>query len=257
MMKSVVWNPGQYLKFEDERTRPARDLLAQIQHEAPGRVVDVGCGPGNSTELLAERWPEAEIVGLDTSETMLAEAQKRLPGARFKQADATVWVPEVKTGVVFANAVYQWIPNHLQQFGRILDQLDPGGVLAVQVPDNLMEPMHVLMREVAARPAFISKLAGAPRGPLPKVGAYYDTLTAHARRVDIWHIVYDHVMDDAKAVVEWIRGTGLNPFLQRLDPDEQQAFLAAYVEEIERAYPKSADGKVLMAFPRLFFIAVR
>jgi trans-aconitate 2-methyltransferase len=257
MMRSVVWNPGQYLKFVDERTRPGRDLLAQVKIDAPGRVVDVGCGPGNSTELLMQRWPDAEIVGVDSSETMLEEARKRLPKARFKQADATVWVPSVKTDVVFANAVYQWIPNHLQQFGRILDQFEPGGVLAVQMPDNLMEPMHVLMREVASRPTFIKKLASAPRGPLPKVGVYYDTLTAHARHVDIWHSVYNHVMDDAAAVVDWIRGTGLNPFLQRLDPPEQEAFLAAYVEEIERAYPKSADGKVLMAFPRLFLIAVR
>ena len=137
----------------------------------PGRVVDVGCGPGNSTELLSERWPEADIVGIDTSETMLAEARKRLPKARFEQADAATWLPERGTGVVFANAVYQWIPGHKEQFARIVEQLEPGGVLAVQMPDNLMEPLHVLMREVAARPAFVKKLAGAPRGPLPKVGA--------------------------------------------------------------------------------------
>jgi trans-aconitate 2-methyltransferase len=257
MIKSVVWSPGQYLKFEDERTRPGRDLLAQVRHDAPGRVVDAGCGPGNSTALLAERWPDADIVGFDTSETMLAEARKRLPKARFKQADATVWLPEVKTGVVFANAIYQWIPNHLQQFARILDRLEPDGVLAVQMPDNLMEPLHVLMREIASRPAFRKKLAGAPRGPLPKVEAYYDVLTAHARRVDIWHTVYNHVMADASAIVEWIRGTGLNPFLQRLDAAEQEAFLAAYMAEIEAAYPRSADGKVLMSFPRLFIIAER
>jgi trans-aconitate 2-methyltransferase len=257
MPKSVVWNPGQYLKFEDERTRPGRDLLAQVWHESPGIVIDAGCGPGNSTELLAERWPDAAIRGFDTSETMLAEARKRLPKASFEVADAANWLPPAGTGVVFANAVYQWIPGHKEQFARIVQQFAPGAVLAVQMPDNLMEPMHVLMREIAARPAFVKKLAGAPRGPLPKVGSYYDALNPHARRVDIWHSVYNHVMDDALGIVEWIRGTGLNPFLQRLDPDEQQDFLAAYTEEIERAYPRSADGKVLMAFPRIFIIAER
>ena len=257
MALSVVWNPGQYLKFEDERTRPAHDLLVQVHVASPGIVVDVGCGPGNSTELLAERWPEADIRGLDTSETMVAEARKRLPRATFEIANAATWLPEPGTGVVFANAVYQWIPGHKEQFARIVQQLAPGAVLAVQMPDNLMEPLHVLMREVAARPAFVRKLAGAPRGPLPKVGAYYEALTPHARRVDIWHTIYNHVMDDASAVVEWIRGTGLNPFLQRLDLGEQSEFLAAYTAEIERAYPRSADGKVLMAFPRIFIIAER
>ena len=158
-------------------------------------MVDVGCGPGNSTELLTARWPEADVLGLDTSETMLAEARKRLPGA-VRAAMPRPGCPS-GTGVVFANAVYQWIPRHKQQFARIVESAEPGAVLAVQMPDNLMQPLHVLMREVAARPAFAKKLAGAPRGPLPKVGAYYDALAPHARRVDIWHTVYNHVMDDA------------------------------------------------------------
>ena len=119
MNDAVVWNPGQYLKFEDERTRPGRDLLAQIEREVPGKVVDVGCGPGNSTELLIARWPDADVSGLDTSETMLAEARMRLPKARFERGDAATWLPERGTGVVFANAVYQWIPGHKEQFARI------------------------------------------------------------------------------------------------------------------------------------------
>lgn len=257
MAKSIVWSPAQYLKFEDERTRSARDLLAQVPHQAPRKVVDVGCGPGNSTELLVERWPHAEVMGFDTSESMLAEARKRLPKARFEQADASAWLPSPGTEVVFANAVYQWIPGHLQQFARIVERLDQGGVLAVQMPDNLMEPLHVLMREVAARPQFLKKLAGAPRGPLPKVSAYYDALIPYARRVDVWHIVYNHVMSGPSAIVDWIGGTGLTPFLQRLEPPEQREFLAAYTAEIEKAYPRAADGKILMAFPRLFIIAER
>lgn len=257
MGKSVVWNPGQYLKFEDERTRPARDLLAQVPVEAPRLVVDVGCGPGNSTELLATRWPAARLVGLDTSETMLEAARKRLPAARFERADATTWVPEPGTDVVFANATYQWIPEHVPQLARVLSHLESGAVLAVQMPDNLMQPMHVLMRAVAGAMPFAAKLAGAARAPLPPVGVYYDALSPHAARIDIWHTIYNHVMADAAAIVEWIKGTGLNPFLQRLDADEQQVFLAAYLAEIERAYPPAADGRTLMNFSRLFIVAER
>jgi trans-aconitate 2-methyltransferase len=252
-----AWSPATYLRFEDERTRPARDLLAQVRAEAPHRVVDMGCGPGNSTELLAARWPEAGIVGLDTSETMLEAARKRLPGVRFEVADATVWLPEPDTDVVFANAVYQWIPQHIQVFPWIVESLESGGVLAVQMPDNMGEPTHVLMRETAARMPFSAKLEAAARAPLAPVAAYYDALAGSARRLDIWHTVYNHVLPDAAAIVEWVRGTGLNPFLERLDADEQEQFLAAYAEVIADAYPPAADGKVLLRFPRLFVVAER
>lgn len=256
-MRTQTWSPAQYLKFETERTRPARDLLAQIAVSDPGRVVDVGCGPGNSTALLAGRWPDAEIVGFDTSETMLAESRSRLPSARFEYGDAATWLPQPGTGVVFANAVYQWIDGHIGHFARIVEALESGAVLAVQMPDNLMQPMHVISREVAARPRFAAVLTGVARDPLPPVAAYYDVLSARARRVDIWHTIYQHVMPDVGAIVEWVKGTGLGPFLQRLDAGEQAAFLEQYAAEVEAAYRPAADGRVLMAFPRLFLIAER
>jgi trans-aconitate 2-methyltransferase len=253
----VTWSPQAYLRFEDERTRPARDLLAQVRAEAPRRVIDVGCGPGNSTELLAARWPEAELTGIDSSETMLEAARKRLPAARFEMADASTWLPGPGTGVVFANAVYQWVPEHLPLFPWIIESLAPGGTLAVQMPDNLMQPSHVLMREVARRMPFAEKLEGAARAPLPPVTTYYDALAGSARRLDIWHTIYNHVLPDAGAIVEWVKSTGLNPFLQRLDAAEQDEFLAAYTEAIVEAYPAAADGKVLLSFPRLFIVAER
>jgi trans-aconitate 2-methyltransferase len=256
-MRTQTWSPAQYLKFEDERTRPARDLLAQVRQDAPRGVVDIGCGPGNSTALLAARWPGADVMGIDTSDAMLAEARARLPDARFEPGDAASWLPGAGVDVVFANAVYQWVPDHLHQLARVAAQLEAGAVLAVQMPDNLMQPMHVLMRAVAARAPFAAKLAGAARDPLPPVAAYYEALTPHARRVDIWHTVYNHAMADAAAIVEWIKATGLGPFLQRLDAAEKEAFLALYSAEIARAYPPAADGRVLMAFPRLFIIAER
>lgn len=252
-----AWSPATYLKFEDERTRPARDLLAQIGVEAPRLVVDVGCGPGNSTALLKARWPAAEVVGLDTSGAMLAAARERLPEVRFEHADAANWLPGPGTGVVFANAVYQWIPEHLQLFPWVLESLESGGVLAVQMPDNMSEATHVLMRETAAKMAFADKLEGAARQPLPPVSAYYDALSGSARRLDIWHTVYNHVLADAEAIVEWVRGTGLSPFLERLAPGERDVFLAAYTEAIADDYRPAADGKVLLAFPRLFIVAER
>lgn len=251
------WSPEVYGRFEDERTRPARDLLAQVPMGAARRVVDVGCGPGNSTELLVERFPSAEVVGIDTSPAMLAEAKRRVSRASFAQADAERWLPEAGTDLVFANAVYQWVPDHLAVLARQLQALAAGSVLAVQMPDNLAEPTHVLMDEVGRHGPWAPRLRHAARDPLPPVRVYYDALRPYARRLDLWHTVYHHALADAAAVVEWVRGTGLRPFLDPLSPEEQRDFLGAYERRIAGAYPAARDGKVLLRFPRLFIVAVR
>jgi trans-aconitate 2-methyltransferase len=251
------WSPATYLKFEDERTRPAIDLLARVPLTAAARIVDVGCGPGNSTELLTARYSDADILGIDNSPAMLEAARKRLPALRFEAADAATWVPDAQTDLVFANATYQWIADHFAQLPRVLAALRPGAVLAVQMPDNVNQTTHRLMREVAQTGAWAGTLTAASREPLPPPRAYYQALQPHAARVDVWHTIYNHVLADAASIVEFVRSTGLRPFLDPLGETDREAFLAAYTAKIAEAYPPMTDGKVMLGFSRLFMVAQR
>ena len=253
------WSAGQYLKFEDERTRPPRDLLAQVPLDRPRRVVDLGCGPGNSTELLIARFPDAEVIGLDSSSDMLRQARERIPGRTFLQADISSWTPDAETDLLFANAVFQWVPDHPAVLRRLLGALPDGGVLAVQMPDNTDEPALALMRKVAASGVWAGNRAlnDAARGDLPTPGGYYDLLKPACRHLDVWHIDYNHVMAGPEAIVEWFKGSALRPYLNALDAETGKKFLAAYTAEVAKAYPARFDGKVLLKFPRLFVIAIR
>jgi trans-aconitate 2-methyltransferase len=253
------WDARQYLKFEDERTRPPRDLLAQVPLERPRRAVDLGCGPGNSTELLLDRFPQAEIVGIDSSPDMLRQARERLPQCTFIEADVASWTPREDTDLIFANAVFQWLPDHQQVMRRLAQSLPAGGVLAAQMPDNTGEPALALQRKVAASGPWANdpQVKAAARGALPPPEAYYDLLKPVCSRIDIWHTVYNHVMAAPQAIVEWFKGSSLQPFLSALDAAAREKFLAAYTEEIAAAYQLRFDGKVLLRFPRLFIVAVR
>jgi trans-aconitate 2-methyltransferase len=253
------WSARQYLKFEDERTRPPRDLLAQVPLAHPRLVVDLGCGPGNSTELLVARFPQADIVGLDSSPDMLRKARERLPQCKFIEADIASWQADPRTDLLFANASFQWIPDHPQVLRRLLEALPAGGVLAVQMPDNTREPSHVLQREVAASGPWANNpgIGAAPRGDLPSPELYYDLLKPACTQIDIWHTVYNHVMATPQAIVEWFKGSALQPYLSPLDAALRAEFLAVYAQKIEAAYKPRFDGKVLLRFPRLFIVAVR
>lgn len=251
------WNPPLYSRFEDERTRPAAELLARVPLDAPRQVVDLGCGPGNSTELLFARFRSAHIVGTDTSPAMLATARRRLPQLSFEQGDITDWSPAEPVDLAYANASLQWVPDHERLLPRLLSALAPGGVLAVQMPDNLDEPSHVLMRETAAALlATSADDADQLRARILPAQRYYDLLAPRAD-VEVWRTTYHHRMDDAAAIVQWLRATGLKPYLDPLSPELQARFLAEYQRRIERAYPARADGRRLLAFPRLFIVARR
>lgn len=256
------WNPALYSRFEDERTRPAAELLARVAFEAPARVVDLGCGPGNSTELLLQRYPQAQVVGLDNSPAMIAAARDRLPSgewprARFELADAATWQPDAPQDIIYANATLQWLPEHEQLFPRLFAQLAPSGVLAVQMPDNLDEPSHRLMRETAAEPRFASHVGDANkvRARILPAEGYYDLLAREASTIDIWRTTYQHVMGSAADIVQWVRATGLKPFVEALPDALQPEFIGAYLRRIDQAYPARVDGKRLLAFPRLFIVA--
>jgi len=258
-MAVADWDAAQYRRFEHDRTRAAAELLARVPLDGAGLAYDVGCGPGNSTELIAIRFPEAIVVGIDSSPAMLDEARKRLPDRRFEAGDLSRWTPDGKPDLVFGNAVFQWVPDHQAALMRLFGTLAAGGVLALQMPDNLGEPSHALMREAAGAGPWASRLGKAmtARGRLPEPGSYYDLLKPRAAHVDIWHTIYNHVLESPQAIIEWVKSTGLRPFLDALQPDEVGAFLDDYRARLAKAYGQRVDGKVLLRFPRLFIVAQR
>jgi trans-aconitate 2-methyltransferase len=254
----MSWSAKQYVAFEDERTRPVRDLVGALPVAQPKRVMDLGCGPGNSTEVLAARYPDAAVSGIDSSEDMIIAARKRMPHADFEVQDVYGWQGSGYE-VILANAVLQWVPDHEKLFPELLQKLSPAGVLAVQMPDNLDEPAHRLMRDTAAHGPWSAKLAAAAeaRTTLADAGWYYELLRPLSTRVDLWRTMYFHVLAGAPAIVEWFKGSGLRPFLEPLTVNERTAYLERYTEAIAEAYPALTDGSVLLPFPRLFMIAVR
>jgi trans-aconitate 2-methyltransferase len=251
----MSWDPKKYLSYADERTRPAADLLARVTNDAPMRVADLGCGPGNSTGLLAARWPDARIDGVDSSDAMLKQAQTSAVSANWILADLANWVPDTAYDVVFSNATYQWLPDHRSLLPRLFGFVRPGGTFAFQVPCNFDAPSHVLMREVAEAGPWAAKLRNVREASVLGADVYYDILSPLARRLDIWQTTYLQVMEGDDPVFDWVSATGLRPFMQALDEAEREAFMQAYRLRLHHAYPKRADGKTLFPFQRLFVVA--
>lgn len=257
----VTWDPAQYLQFADLRLRPALELLARVPLTAPGTVVDLGCGPGNVTAHLATRWPDAHILGVDSSAEMLARAAAEGPDrAAWLEADVGAWTPDAPVDLLYSNATLHWLPDHAALFPRLLDQVAAGGVLAVQMPRNFGEPSHTLIDETTREGPWAERLAPVLRKPpvhLP--GFYYDVLAPHltdaGATLDVWEVVYQQVLDGPEKVAEFTRGTWLKPVLDALDEDDRSPFQADYRRRLADAYPRQADGRVLFPFRRLFIVA--
>lgn len=256
-MRQSDWSPGQYLKFEDERTRPAYDLLSAVPDQGVKYAVDLGCGPGNSTELIIERYPQAEVVGVDSSADMVAKAKERLPGRKFTVADIDKWEPTKAADLLYANAVMQWLPEHDRLFPRLLGYLNPGGCLAIQMPDNLEEATHVAMRDVAADTRWAIRMseADATRSKIGTASSYYRLLRPYCRRIDIWRTTYHHPLQGLDGIIEWFTGSALRPYLALLNKEEQVDFLEKYRQILARSYEPDDGGMVLLPFPRLFIVA--
>jgi trans-aconitate 2-methyltransferase len=253
------WDADQYLRFGEERTRAATDLLARVAIDSPCRVADLGCGPGNSTALLYRRWPGADIVGVDSSPEMIDAARAAYPDWQWQVGDIAAWTPPAPCDVVFSNAALQWVPDHARVFPRLLSHVAGGGALAVQVPAHVASPVHQAMLGISQAPAWRDRMHAAVRAVRVETpSTYYDMLQPLAAHIDLWITEYQHVLDSPAAMVEWMRGTGLRPFLQALADDKERAtFEVLLLPEVAKSYPPQADGRVLFPFRRLFVVAYR
>jgi trans-aconitate 2-methyltransferase len=253
-----MWDPGQYLRYAGERARPFFDLLARVGAEDPGYVADLGCGPGNLTVALADRWPAAEIVGVDSSPEMIAAAgaqARTRDGLSFTLGDIRNWRPARPLDVLLSNAVLQWVPGHLDVVGQWPGLLAPGGWLAFQLPGNFDQPTHAILLDLVRSERWAPLLGGVvltrqARSPVE----YLDLLAGEGCSVDAWETTYLHVLPGPGPVVEWYRGTGLRPVLAALDPGQAEAFLAEYGARVAKAYPAAPYGTVL-PFRRVFVAA--
>jgi trans-aconitate 2-methyltransferase len=256
----LSWSAKQYVVFEDERTRPVRDLLAALPPIDARRVIDLGCGPGNSTQVLADRYPAAQVDGIDSSQDMIDAARRRLPRIEFSVGRVQDFAAPGPFDVILANAVFQWVPDHDVLLPNLVGKLAAHGALAVQMPDNLDGPAHRLMREIAEEGPWAAKLAAASAARTAPAAAdwYYQLLRPLCARVDLWRTTYYHPLSGgANSVVEWFKGSGLRPFIDPLSDAERGAYIERYTAAIAKAYTPLADGTVLLPFPRVFLLAIR
>jgi trans-aconitate 2-methyltransferase len=252
----MPWDPTQYLKFAGPRLRPAVDLLAHVDVDAPAAVYDLGAGTGNVTRLLQARWPKARITGVDASEEMLAKAAAEASGIAWERADLASWQPPQPADVVFSNAALHWLPDHERLFPALVSALAPGGVLAVQMPRNFTAPSHTAIAEAARSGPWRARLEPLLRPvPVAEPGVYFDLLAPRAAAIDIWETEYVHVLEGDDPVKEWTKATWLRPLLDALEEPDRSRFEACYAALVGRAYPRRADGRTLLPFRRLFIVA--
>ncbi len=254
----MPWDPAQYFKFADHRLRPAVDLLSRIDIESPSVVYDLGAGGGNVTELLAMRWPDARIIGVDNSEEMLRQAAERAPNIEWEVGDIGSWQPEQPAELIFTNAALHWITGHEDLFTRLMSSLDDDGILAVQMPRNFGAPSHTSMAEAAAAGPWRETLEPLLRpAPVEPPEFYIELLTPLAKSLDVWETEYMQVLSGENPVKEWTKGTWLRPLLDALKEPERSEFESTYAALVAAAYPKQKDGTTVFPFKRLFIVAVK
>lgn len=252
----MTWDPSQYLKFASERLRPAIDLLSHVPLEAPATIYDLGCGAGNVTRLLKERWPAGAVTGVDSSPEMLARAREAAPGLAWIEADLATWSPPAPADLIYSNAALHWLDDHAALFPRLLGLLRSGGTLAVQMPRNHGAPSHTGMIAAARSGPWAARLEPLLRpDPVAEPGFYYDVLRPEAAALDIWETEYLHALEGDDPVVSWTRGTALKPLLDALAEPDRSAFLDDYRARMRAAYPRRGDGRTLFPFRRLFLVA--
>ena len=252
------WDPAQYLKFSQPRLRPALELLARIQLDAPAVVYDLGCGTGAMTSIMAERWPDAVVTGVDDSADMLKRAAGTASNLRWLRQDIATWTAPAAADLIYSNAALHWLPDHELLLRRLTGCLAPGGVLAVQMPRNFSAPSHVAIAEAAREGPWRARLEPLlHESPVAEPRWYLDLLSSLCARVDLWQTEYFQILSGDNPVKEWTKGTWLQPLLAALAEPERADFEAAYARRVARAYPPRADGTTVLPFLRLFFIASR
>jgi trans-aconitate 2-methyltransferase len=251
----MTWDPQQYLKFAQPRLRPAIDLLNRIDLIAPKRVYDLGCGTGNITQLIAQRWPGAKVTGVDDSAQMLAQASQEISDIEWVRQGLAQWRPSQPADLIFSNAALHWLPSHETLFPALVESLKPAGVLAVQMPRNFLARSHTLIHETVRNGPWHAKLDHliAPP-PVAEPRFYYSLLSTRASSIDLWETEYLHVLEGKDAVKEWTKGTWLRRFLDALDEPERSEFEADYARRVGAAYPPLANGQTLFPFRRLFLL---
>jgi trans-aconitate 2-methyltransferase len=252
-----MWSPEQYHRYSSERSRPFFDLLAQVQLHDPRFIVDMGCGSGELTAVLAERWPGARVLGIDSSPEMIAEAQGHTIADRltFEQADLTAWQPAQPLDLLFSNATLQWVGDHAALLSRLIDMIAPGGMLAFQVPGNFTAPSHTILAGLRMEERWSAKLGkGAVRTASVQSPEWYlEFLVDRGLQTEAWETTYMHVLQGENAVLEWVKGTALRPVLAALDDEEQREFLGEYAERLNEAYPPKSFGTIF-PFRRIFVV---
>lgn len=253
----MSWDPAQYLRYDNERSQPTRDLIAALSNFNPTEIVDLGCGTGNSTALLAHRWPDASLIGVDGSTEMLDQADQSGLHAVWQEADIATWQPASPVDLIFSNAALHWLDDHDVLFRQLVAGLRPDGMLAVQMPYNFSQPSHTLISEIATEPRWVERLSNVIRpSPVSTPETYLQMLEPLISAVRVWTTTYLHVLHGEHPVARWTGGATLRPVIAALEDDAVE-FIADYQTRLERAYPRRADGTTVLPFTRMFILATR